>query len=115
MDLHQHEPSGLVRLQGEEALSLGSVHAGRDKSQRDGDVALVDGSIRQSSELDEVVLGKTDATLHLPLVVLERRVLEAVVVEVDVQQLHQEHRCSDDVVALGAVVLSEQSVDDGAW
>ena len=94
---------------------MGSVHAGRDKSQRDGDVALVDGSIRQSSELDEVVLGKTDATLHLPLVVLERRVLEAVVVEVDVQQLHQEHRCSDDVVALGAVVLSEQSVDDGAW
>ena len=35
--------------------------------------------------------------------------------EVDVQQLHQEHHCSDDVVALGAVVLSEQSVDDGAW
>ena len=115
VDLHQHEPSGLVRLQGEEALSLGSVHAGRDKSQRDGDVALVDGSIRQTSELDEVVLGKTEATLHLPLVVLERRVLEAVVVEVDVHQLHQEHRCSDDVVALGAVVLSEQSVDDGAW
>ena len=106
MDLHQHEPSGLVRLQGEETLSLGSVHAGRDKSQRDGDVACVDGSIRQSSELEEVVLGTTDATLHLPLEVLERRVLEVVVVEVDVQQLYQEHRCSDDVVALGAVVLS---------
>ena len=113
VDLHQHEPSGLVRLQGEEALSLGSVHTGRDKSQRDGDVAFVDGSIQQSSELEEVVFGKTDATVHLPLEVPVRRVLEAVVVEVDVQQLHQEHRCSDDVVALGAVILSEQSVDDG--
>ena len=106
VDLHQHETSGLVRLQGEEALSLGSVHAGRGKSQRHGDVALVDGSIRQSSELEKFVLGTTDATIHLPLEVREQRVLEAVVVEVDVQQLHQQHRCSDDVVALGAVVLS---------
>ena len=91
---------------------MGSVHAGRDESERGGDVAFVDGSIRQSSELEEVVLGKTDATIHFPL---ERRLLEAVVVEVDVQQLQQEHRCSDDVVVLCAVVLSEQSVDDGAW
>ena len=92
VDLHQHEPSGLVRLQGEEALSLGSVHAGRGKSQRHGDVALVDGSIRQSSELEKFVLGTTDATIHLPLEVREQRVLEAVVVEVDVQQLHQQTR-----------------------